>query len=218
MRRKYHNNTSFLDLLFNFLLATTILLVIAVLHIVVENNKADVEVQAEYVITVTWPKQMNHDVDTWIQDPDGMILWYRSREVGVMHMDRDDRGHFNDDWTMVNGEIVYNPNQEIITFRGVKPGEWIINLHLFRKSEVAKELPFVVDFTMIKLNPQADTVFQKRIEFSKYWQQETILRIIMDSNGNIVSLEEGPKKDLIQDRVLRSGTSQSTGHTFGGAP
>jgi hypothetical protein len=215
MRRLYHNNTSFLDLLFNFLLATTILLVIAVLHIVVQNNKADIKTQAEFIITVTWDKTIDFDIDTWVQDPDDLLLWYRQREIGIMHIDRDDRGHIStgepDYYLNSSGELVYNPNQEIITIRGIKPGEWIINLHLFRVGDFDK-LPITVNISFIKLNPKAITIIQREIIFTEYWQQETIARVIISETGEILNIEDGPFKDLVEEKVSPSVAVQNPQH------
>lgn len=208
--KTYYNNTSFLDLLFNFLLATTILLVIAVLHIVIEQNKADIKTQAEFVVTVTWDKHKDIDIDTWIEDPDGLMLWYKQKEIGIMHLDRDDRGHSGDDYVLRQGEVYYNPNQEIVTIRGIKSGEWIINVHCFRILTEA-EMPVDVDITVIKLNPKADTVLHKKITFKRKWQQMTIARIKISDKGEVLVVEDGPAKDLIQDKI--SNAEMPTGTT-----
>lgn len=207
MRRSYYNNTSFLDLLFNFLLATTILLVIAVLHIVVEHNKADIKTQAEYVITLTWDKSKDIDVDVWVQSPTGNLLWYRQKEIGIMHLDRDDKGHIGNDWvTDKFGDVIYNPNQEIVTIRGIESGEWIINLHMFRTLSSGL-LPVDVDISLIKLNPKATTVFNKKIKLSSYWEQKTVARVVISDDGSVLKVEDGPSKDLIKDKVTRGSST-----------
>ena len=203
MRRAYHNNISFLDLLFNLLLMTIILLVVAVLHIVIENNKADIKTQAEFIITTTWDKQIDYDVDTWVQDPEGNILWYNQKEIGVMHLDRDDLGHLGNDWYFDEfGTAVYNPNQEIVTFRGIMAGEWIINLHLYRKG-YNYDSPISVSVTFIKLHPKAKTVFSKKIQISEYWQEETVARVNITACGDVLSVEDGPKKKLVETKRER---------------
>ena len=140
MKRSYYNNTSFLDLLFNFLLATLILLVIAVLNIVEEKNQADIKTEAEFVLTLEWNKNQDNDIDVWVEDPNGDMLWYRSQDTGIIHLDRDDRGKLDDHYE--NGKAI-QINQEIVTFRGILPGEWCINEHFFRMGE--NKLIFIVD-------------------------------------------------------------------------
>ena len=41
---------------------------------------------------MTWPDMNPNDLDTYVQDPAGAVVWFRSREAGLMHLDRDDRG------------------------------------------------------------------------------------------------------------------------------
>ena len=61
---KYHSNVSFLDLLFNLVVGFVMLFIIAFLLIrpIAENKQ--IEQKAEYIISVTWPKEFADDVDT----------------------------------------------------------------------------------------------------------------------------------------------------------
>ena len=198
MRRTYSNNISFLDLLFNFLLATTVLLVIAVCFIITEKNEADIKTKAEFVITMTWNEDYNNDVDIWVQDPLENLLWFRKKEVGLMHLDRDDVGN-RDDIT-ISGEVI-KINQEIVTIRGNTEGEWIINVHLYKQRI---KQPTNVKVTLIKLNPKAILIFCKELQLIEFWQQVTLARLIMSESGEILQIDNGPFKDLIQERIKPS--------------
>ena len=199
MKRSYYNNTSFLDLLFNFLLATLILLVIAVLNIVEEKNQADIKTEAEFVLTLEWNKNQDNDIDVWVEDPNGDMLWYRSQDTGIIHLDRDDRGKLDDHYE--NGKAI-QINQEIVTFRGILPGEWCINEHFFRMGENKEDHePVHIKTTFIKINPRAKIIFQKEITLTERWEQVTVARFTMSEKGEILSLEDGPFKDLIKDNV-----------------
>ena len=199
MKRTYYNNTSFLDILFNFLLATVILLVIAVSFIITEQNKADIKVNAEFVITLEWDHDQDNDIDVWIEDPDGSLLWYRDQKVGVMHGDRDDKGWSDDIY--INGEII-KINQEIITFRGIIEGEWIINIHFYRIGIRPRDKEgSTIKISLIKLNPKATIIFKKEYRMETYWEQITVARFHMTSAGTILELTDGPFKDLIEDRA-----------------
>ncbi len=199
MKKTYYNNTSFLDVLFNFLLATVVLLVISVLHIVVEQNKADIKVNAEFVITLEWDHDQDNDVDIWVEDPNGIVLWYRYQEVGVMHGDRDDKGWMDDIY--VNGEII-KINQEIITFRGIVEGDWVINIHLYRIGQSVRDKEgSTVKISLIKLNPKAIIIFKKEYRMETYWEQITVARFHMTGAGTVLNLTDEPFKDLIQERV-----------------
>ena len=90
--KSYNSNTSFLDILFNTLVGFVLLFIIAFLLISPVKKKKEIEQKAEYVITVTWPGKLSDDVDSWLEDPTGKVMYFRKREVGLMHLDRDDLG------------------------------------------------------------------------------------------------------------------------------
>ena len=202
MRKNYHSNTAFLDLLFNFLLATMILLTIAVVFIVTEQNKADIKTKAEFVITISWNEEYDNDVDVWVEDPLGRLLWYRQKEAGLMHLDRDDMGHRND--ITEDGKVI-RINQEIVTIRGCVEGEWVVNLHLYKKH--TRE-PTDVEVSFIKLNPKATLIFGKRFTLIDYWEQITVARLYMTRTGRILQVDDGPYKDLIQMQVVSPYSTQ----------
>jgi len=80
------------------LLAFTALFVLA-FSMVNENkdrSKSNVEVKAEYIITMIWPDDMDNDIDIYVEDPLGNLCFFRRREEGLMHLDRDDLGFKND--------------------------------------------------------------------------------------------------------------------------
>ena len=132
MRRSNHVGIGFTDLLFNALLGFVVMFVLAVLLINPIAKSGAVDAKAEFLITLSWPEGRREDVDLYVQDPAGEMVWFRSREAGLMHLDRDDLGERND-VIEVAGRQVRNPlNQEIVSIRGILPGEYVVNLHLYR--------------------------------------------------------------------------------------
>ena len=109
-RRKkgqYHSNTSFLDLLFNTLVGFVMLFIIAFLLISPIKKKKEIEQKAEYVVTVVWPNEHTDDVDTWLEDPAEKLMSFRNKEIGLLHLDRDDLGSRNDRVKQPDGTIKY---------------------------------------------------------------------------------------------------------------
>ena len=133
MQRKYHTNLPFLDLLFNILIGFVFLFIVSFLLINPIAKRADIEVKAEFLITVFWPDNLEDDVDIYVEDPIGNLVWFKSREPGLMHLDRDDLGKKNDEIVTAAGTILFPENREIVTLRGVIPGEYIINIHMYFK-------------------------------------------------------------------------------------
>jgi hypothetical protein len=156
-----------------------------------DTSKADIETKAEYIITMTWERDDANDIDIWIQDPAGNLISFKQKSKGLTHIDRDDLGHANDFFFTPNGEkIFYDYNQEIVTIRGIIPGEWIINIHMFNQNQKVK--PSTVSIKIDKLNPKVTTVFEEKIKLTDYWQEETVVRLIMGVNGDIISTNKIP--------------------------
>jgi hypothetical protein len=186
IRRKgqYHSHTSFLDLLFNTLVGFVMLFIIAFLLISPIKKKKDIEQKAEYVITVTWPNGFNDDVDTWLQDPAEKLMSFRSKEIGLMHLDRDDLGHLNDNQHVPGiGIINYPYNREITTIRGIMPGEYILNIHMYRKEG---KTPVPVTVTLEKLNPTVKLIYSTTTILSVKWEEKTIVRFTLNPDGEVI--------------------------------
>ena len=89
-----------------------------------DSKDGKIDSKAEFIITIDWPDNHPDDIDLFVQDPAGNIAWYRHREAGFLTLDRDDRGGAND-FIVVNGKKIPSPiREEIVTVRGIVPGEY----------------------------------------------------------------------------------------------
>jgi hypothetical protein len=166
----------FSALLFNSLKAITFMFFVsfAMINPVAESGKVDPK--AEMMITVTWPDGSPDDVDTYVADPAGNIVWYHRREAGLMHLDRDDRGMFRD-VIELNGETIENPlNQEIISFRGLSDGEYTVNIVHY----IANGGTLPVQVKVEKLNPKVTLVFYDTINLSGTGDEQTAVRFTLE--------------------------------------
>lgn len=186
------DETPFVDLLFNLLLGYAFLFLISFLLIQPIVKAKELSTQAEFVITVTWPEGNRDDVDTWVEDPLGNKVWYRQKERGLMHLDRDDLGYKNDVVYAPDGTKLEFPfNQEILTVRGFIGGEWCLNLHMYKKRD---ENPTPVHVTFEKLNPYFQTVLSKEFVLSENFEEVTVARFTMTPAGEIMAIDNLPKK------------------------
>ena len=127
---------------------------------------------------------MSDDVDSWLEDPTGKVMYFRKREVGLMHLDRDDLGTLNDSQFVPGiGFVNYPYNREITTIRGIMPGEYVFNVHLYRKTSIDGSIPVTV--ILEKLNPHVKLLYSKTVELADFWQEETIIRFVLDVDGEI---------------------------------
>ncbi len=191
MKRNYHTNLAFLDLLFNTLLAFAAFFVLAIVLINPTKQENNTETKAEFMVVVEWPSDLDDDVDTYVEDPSGNLVAFMRREEGLMHLDRDDLGHRNDSVLTEFGVIEYTENRELVTLRGIAKGEYIVNVHLYMKRSTATEIPVVIKLE--KLNPYK-TVTIKRVILRVTGDEETAFRFTLDNEGKVVDVNELPKK------------------------
>ncbi len=180
----------FTDLLFNALLGFTFLFLVAIMFMNPESKTGIIDPKAEYILTITWEDNSPDDVDVWVEDPEGQIVWFRAPEAGLLHLDRDDRGLVNDTIT-INGEEVQNPlNQEVVTLRGVVKGEYVVNLHYYA-SETGK--PIEVNVRLAKVNPKLKIVYYGTVNMEKKGDEKTAVRFSIGRDGNVFGLNFLPK-------------------------
>src|SRR6185369_1693360 len=105
---------------------------LALLSVLPVSLEKKIDSKAEFLITLDWPDNHPDDLDLFVQDPAGNIAWYRRREAGFLTLDRDDRGGVND-FIIVNGKKILSPiREEIVTVRGIVPGEYTVNVSHFQ--------------------------------------------------------------------------------------
>jgi hypothetical protein len=192
----------FTDMLFNVVIGLAFMVFIAFSLINPTAKTGAVELKAELLITMNWPDNDTDDMDIYVRDPAGNIVWYHSREAGLMHLDHDDRGSTRERIS-VNGQTIQNPlNQEIVTIRGIVPGEYVVNAHQFLATSTNK-LP--VSVKVEKLNPTASVVFYGTQEFDHKGQEETFVRFTLDPDGKVSDVNTGPSLSLV--RAVRTPAS-----------
>ena len=79
-------------MLFKALQVVAFLFFIALLVMNPEAKQGKIDTKAEFIITMSWPDSHPDDIDLYVEDPLGNIVWYHEREAGFMVLDRDDRG------------------------------------------------------------------------------------------------------------------------------
>ncbi|MCG8325462.1 MAG: hypothetical protein MI673_08090 [Thiotrichales bacterium] len=189
--RNRSKSDPFTDLLFNALLGFTFLFLVAIMFMNPEAKSGIIDPKAEYIVTITWEDNSPDDIDTWVEDPEGNVIWFRSPEAGLLHLDRDDRGLLNDMIT-INGEEVQNPlNQEVVTIRGVVKGEYVVNLHYYQ-SETGR--PVEVNVRLVKVNPALEVIYYGTVTLAETGEEKTAFRFNILASGEISNVNFIPKK------------------------
>nr|AWJ65983.1 Bll5685 protein [uncultured bacterium] len=182
---------AFTDLLFNTLIGFVFLFFIAVIFISPAKDTGKVVLDAQYLVTVTWPDGSQEDIDTWIEDPQGNVTWFRNRSAGLVHLDRDDRGMLNDK-IEVEGKVIENVlNQEVAAVRGTVPGEYTVNLHYY---ESVEQVTVPVTVRVAKVNPVYKIYFNDTVDMRRKGEERTAVRFTILRDGKIGRINRLEKK------------------------
>ena len=222
---KYKSTIGFTDLLFNILVGFAFLFIIAFILIKPEAKKHDFERRAEFVVVLEWDHDQSDDIDLYVQDPTGGRVSFRNPIVNFMHLDKDDLGYVNDIVMNVDGTITkVNINREVVTIRGIIPGEHIINVHYYstRQSGTAlgalssdrrgeseiisvdrhgveksnKNRVLTVKIELHKVNPYQILWIGEK-PFDHRGQEETFVRFTIDSKGKVVGAFTHEQKKFV---------------------
>ena len=202
---KYKSTIGFTDLLFNILVGFAFLFIIAFLLIKPEAKKEDFERKAEFVVVLEWDHDQPDDIDLYVQDPTNSTVHFRLPIANFMYLDKDDLGFANDIVKNVDGTITkVNINREVVTIRGIIPGEYVINAHYYsarkwtgqtlstnvdnsyelgKGKSTGKKL--TVKIELYKVDPYKIWWIGEKT-FTHRAQEETFVRFIIDPDGKQV--------------------------------
>jgi hypothetical protein len=182
-------------MLFKALQVVAFLFFIALLAIAPEAKDGKIESKAEFIVTMDWPDNHPDDLDLFVQDAVGNIVWYRHREAGFMVLERDDRGGAND-FILVNGKKIASPiREEIVTIRGIVPGEYTVNVSHF---QATTGLPVSATVKVQKLNPRTEVIFDNVVTVDHTGDEKTAVRFTLGYDGKVVDVNSR-SKSLIEN-------------------
>jgi uncharacterized membrane protein YqiK len=107
----------------------------------------------------------------------------------MVHLDRAARGAKTSS-VIVNGREITSPiRQEIVTLRGLVPGEYVVNAHYYESKD---KLPVDVSVAVVKVNPQAEIVYTGTQQIPAKGDERTLVRFSIDESGNVIDLNTRP--------------------------
>jgi hypothetical protein len=186
MKRNYHTDMAFLDLLFNTLLCFAALFALSFILINPSKQNKNVEAKADFIITVVWPADMDDDVDTYVEDPAGNLVAFMRREQGLMHLDRDDVGFQSDRIQTEFGVVEFKENRELVTLRGTMAGEYVVNVHMYTKRS-PEGVPTPVSIRLEKLTPFKIAAVRE-VELLADTDEKTAFRFLLNDKGEVVEV------------------------------
>jgi len=191
----------FTVMLFKGLQVVAFMFFLAYLAINSDAKQGKIDTKAQMLVTVSWPDNHPDDIDTYVEDPQGNIVWYHVMEAGLMSLDRDDRGDYKNT-LVVNGQTIRNPiRQEIVQMRALIPGEYVVNIHHYLATTPD---PVPVSVTVEKINPKVEVIFYDRLFLDHTGDEKTAMRFTVGEDGKITDINTRPKSLIRETRKVRT--------------
>jgi hypothetical protein len=144
-----------------------------------EDAQANTEPPGNVIVEVRWPDELDSDVDLWVEAPGDIPVGYSNKGGAIFNLLRDDLGK-RADATNLNYEVSYS--------RGIPPGEYTINVHLYRNAGGVVPIPVTV-VTSIKNSTaeRARQLLASKIDLAREGEELTVYRFRLTENGELVS-------------------------------
>jgi hypothetical protein len=183
------------DVCINLVLVFAVLLKLSLLAINVESAESAqkrLKSNALFLIKVVWAGESDDDVDTYVSDPLSHLVFFKRLQDGLMNLDRDDTGSNSNLITLPDGRVVKSAyNEEQVEIRGIIEGEYIVNVHMYRK---ATPTPTKVIVTLYKVAEGEDVQIHERVlTLAEQRQEETAFRFTLTRSGEVADINELPK-------------------------
>ena len=190
------------DVCINLVLVFAVLLRLSIVMVNAEQVKNHLKNDAAFFIKINWPGESYDDVDLYVVDPLNEIVYFRQKQIGLMSLDRDDTGRQQNMVTLPDGRVVQSEfNEERVNIRGIVEGEYIVNVHMYRKSDGH---PTKVEVALFKASAGEDIEVHKRVvTLASERQEETAFRFTLTKDGGVLDINELPKH--LVDQLQQSG-------------
>jgi hypothetical protein len=131
------------------------------------------------IVEVRWPDEIDADVDLWVLAPGDRPVGYSNKGGAIFNLLRDDLGK-QVDVTGLNYETSYS--------RGIVPGEYTINLHLYRNPSGHYPIPVTV-VTSVKGSTEesARQLLASEVLLLGEGEELTVYRFELSEDGDLVA-------------------------------
>jgi len=198
-KRRDTLSVGFVDMVFNIAFGFIVLFVLAFILISLKKTEDSGKVtpKAEFMLEMVWDSDSDDDIDLHVKDPLETVVNFRTRQSGIMYLDKDDLGHRSDTIQLPDGSTKIIPiNKEVVTIRGVVPGRYVVNVHFYGKKTEGDYVNDVM-VTLIKLNPYANVVTVNLV-LDEPGQELTAFSFVLDDKGNVTDVNVHDEEKLIR--------------------
>lgn len=191
MRNRHSDDTEIAIANFALTFAKALLVFCVIMFVVVSMQKQSEEgirPNMDFMIRLSWAISAESDVDIWIRTPDGNVLYFGNQQAGPLSLERDDLGYFIPS-EADSTSVTITESEEVVAVRGIVPGEYIINAHLYRLGEQVTE-PIDVTLQIDRINPILQTIFRGTKSFRTEREEIHIVRFRINADGSVSDVRE----------------------------
>jgi hypothetical protein len=174
------SSTVFRDVIMLALVGFVALVIIMLPHIQPPGAETTGEIisPGNVIVEVRWPDEVDADVDLWVQAPGDLPVGYSNKGAAVFNLLRDDLG-MRADVTGLNYETSYS--------RGIPPGEYTVNLHLYRNpSQLYPVQATVVTSVKRDTAERAEQLLASEVLLLSDGEETTVYRFRLTEAGALV--------------------------------
>ena len=191
-RSRYTTTLSFIDFLFNLVIALTALFLLSILLINPPRQETTQKREAEYFIVIKWQDLNNNDVDLWVTDGDTTVNFI-TRQQTNMSLDRDDLGP---DDSMTRTHFLPQ-NEEIVTIRSRQRNVYTANIHLYNMRDPAN--PPIVSWALI--SARSNQVVATGSKFlNRAGEEVTLFRVYISDSGDVDMIDKEIEYPFVNGR------------------
>jgi hypothetical protein len=182
MKHRVQTDIAFRDVTLIVLFGFISIVVLLLPHLkTAEEIEAGEKPPGNLTVMITWPVGWDTDVDLWVLAPGDRPVGYSNRGGIVFDLLRDDRGNIFDNYAL---------NYEYAFTRGVPPGEYVVNLHLFGNPEGEYPVPVTVEVSLSQETPsrtvQTLLIVDEPVLLKETGEEVTVFRFRMTKDGRLV--------------------------------
>lgn len=190
-RPQLFGKTLFVDLMMSTLVVVTALLIASNAVEKEKQNKlqdeSSIRTDGFYAVIMEWPDASQDDIDLYVRDPAGKIAFFSSRDVGLMHLEHDDQGAMSDQIQSEGGLVKIERNEERVILRGVIPGEYVVNVHMYNKRDPK---PTPVTIHLYRLKGEDEEVAKRDLTLPNKGDELTAFRFTVQDSGSVGDINE----------------------------
>ena len=183
--------TVFRDVILLALIGFVAMVIMLLPHITLAKKETEEhKVPGNVVIEMHWPSNQAVDVDLWVKAPGEYPVGFWNEGGRTFNLLRDDLGA-EGDATEENYEITYS--------RGIPPGDYIVNVHMYGPLKPGVAVPVSVVVSVKKKYDTLQQILKTVVELRRRNQEETAFRFRLTAEGELV---EGSVNTLRRSLIM----------------